>query len=170
MYRTRSSTAVFVSLSNLLKREYFYQPTVISTDCGSVDFELSMVRWNAKIPFDLWGPFQLQQGRWPWLRRNAALSRESGLNRVHYFWSCIINAIQPSSKRSSILQTDRSRLCSGARASTCRRTRSEIRSVIMGTFWSTNDLRQRRNRKFLAGEQGCFIERTILACVTCHRS
>jgi hypothetical protein len=54
MYRTRSSTAVFVSLSNLLKREYFYQPTVISTNCGSVDFELSMVRWNAKIPFDLW--------------------------------------------------------------------------------------------------------------------
>ena len=33
--------------------------------------------------------------------------------------------------------------------------RSETGFVILGKFWSRNDLRQRQNRKFLGDDQGC---------------
>ena len=39
--------------------------------------------------------------------------------------------------------------------------RSETGFVILGKFWSRNDLPQRRNRKFLGGDQGYLSERTI---------
>jgi hypothetical protein len=43
--------------------------------------------------------------------------------------------------------------------------------VILGTFWSRNDLRQRRNRKFLGDDQGCLSEQTVGrgTCESKHR-
>ena len=39
--------------------------------------------------------------------------------------------------------------------------RYETGFVILGKFWSKNDLRQHRNRKFLGDDQGCLSEQTV---------
>jgi hypothetical protein len=47
--------------------------------------------------------------------------------------------------------------------------RSETRFVILGKFWSRNDLRQHRNRKFLGDDQGAYYAngQYIVLLVTC---